>query len=546
MSPSELEKVWSRNVDTPPAVDRCVHHLILGQLLARPDAEAISSWDGNLTYRELDDLATRLSQHLTVLDVGPEVIVPICFEKTLWVVVAMLAVLKSGAAFVPLDASQSPERRERILCQTKARVMLASVQNSDAVAVFDGVVVTVGPDTMPTPRQPRDAIPQVSPDSMAYVLFTSGSTGQPNGVVKHRAVSSSCSAHGSRLGFGVETRTLQFSYTFDGAIVDIMTTLIFGCICIPSDSQRLDDVSRAINDMAVNLAVLTPSVSRLVSPNDVPTLKVMILGCEAPTDNDFSRWESSAVPVINGYGPTECTVFCALNDTSISKRYGCHIGSPVGSNAWLVSPEDHDKLVPTGAIRELLVEGPILSRGYINDATRTAFAFIQDPAWLLRGFAWEAIPLAPCRYRRRPKLCRSVSRLAISSEKRPLLALPPAATRLSHPRRPQSPLAPTAEVNGETRALQTSTMQQLWLNVAGSDLTACFDQCFLLKPRLTVEFEQLARAVELLVARHAALQVRFRRTNGSWEQNLTGHAGSLAVHHVKDAGNDVPELISQF
>ncbi|EFQ88754.1 hypothetical protein PTT_15252 [Pyrenophora teres f. teres 0-1] len=189
--------------------------------------------------------------------------VPLCFEKSIWTAVAMLAVLKAGGAFVPLDPDHPASRHEDIFRQTGAQVVVASAQHSARWIGTNHQVVTVSAGSLgqlSTLVNPG-GLP-AKPENAAYVMFTSGSTGTPKGVVlEHRAVSTSCLSHGRAYGITDCTRALQFTaYTFDFCIAEIITTLLYGgCICIPSDSDRRNDLSKAINTMKVNWALLTPS-----------------------------------------------------------------------------------------------------------------------------------------------------------------------------------------------------------------------------------------------------------------------------------------------
>ncbi|PVH90162.1 acetyl-CoA synthetase-like protein [Periconia macrospinosa] len=123
----DFEKIWGWNSTVPKTMEQCVHKLIRTKAQTTPDAPAICSWDGEMTYGELDELSSRLAGHLVQLGVKPEDMVPLCFEKTMWTVVAMLAVLKAGGAFVPLDPEHPKSRHEEILRQTDATLVLASL-----------------------------------------------------------------------------------------------------------------------------------------------------------------------------------------------------------------------------------------------------------------------------------------------------------------------------------------------------------------------------------------------------------------------------------
>ncbi|KAK1918711.1 hypothetical protein P3342_001760 [Pyrenophora teres f. teres] len=338
------EKMWAWNYEIPGVTNKCIHDLFAEQVLAQPNAPAICAWDGKMSYSVLDNLSTTLAGYLVKIGVKPEDVVPLCFEKSMWTVVAMLAVLKAGGAFAPLDPDHPASRHKEILRQTSARVVLLTA----------------------------DDLPNFSatPGNAAYILFTSGSTGIPKGVVlEHRAVSTSCLGHGRAFGITDQSRVLQFtSYTFDFCMAEIITTLLYGgCICVPSDRDRRSDLAKAINAMGANWALLTPSVAQLLNPSDVPTLKILVIGGEQVTSTDWNRWPTSSAP-----------------DTPPQAFTTGTIGRAIASVSWVVDPENHHKLAPLGSVGELLVEGPI-ARGYLNDAEKTAAAFIEDPAWLMDG-----------------------------------------------------------------------------------------------------------------------------------------------------------------
>lgn len=323
------------------------------------------------------------------MGVGPDVMVPLCFGKSSWMVIAMIAVLKAGGCFVPIDPTQAADRRDRLIKETRACVILTSDIETATVAAPGRSIISVGPETiqmLPTLLTSEDTL-EVNPESRAYVIFTSGSTGQPKGVaVQHYSASTSCFHHGQKMGFNEHTRALQFAaYTFDASLIETITTLIFGgCICIPSDVDRLTDIEKSINDMEVNLCFFTPSVSRLVDPEQIPLLRKIIIGGEAPSDDDLLRWVPF-VSTFNAYGPTECAIMCSLNEVRDRKGVGSCIGSAVGSNSWLVLPNNHDQLAPIGAVGELLIEGPIVAKGYVNNPEQTSTVFMESPEWLLRG-----------------------------------------------------------------------------------------------------------------------------------------------------------------
>lgn len=200
-------------------------------------------------------------------------------------------------------------------------------------------------------------------------------------IVEHAGFCSGAVKNGPAFSFSSTSRVLQFaSYTFDASLLEILTVLVMGgCTCVPHENTRLNGIAKFINEKNVNTALLTPSMAQTIKPSEVPSLQNLALVGEAMTPNHLFTW-ANEVRLINGYGPTETSIVAAANprmtlDTNLS-----NIGTPVG-NAWIVDPRNHDRLMPVGAIGELLVEGPTLARGYLNNEQKTQEVFITNPIW---------------------------------------------------------------------------------------------------------------------------------------------------------------------
>jgi amino acid adenylation domain-containing protein/non-ribosomal peptide synthase protein (TIGR01720 family) len=384
ISARDREQVWSWNHDEAITENHCAHDLIQRRAESQPEALAVSAWDEELTYRELDRLSTRLANHLVNLGIGPEVIVPLCFEKSAWAIVSMLAVLKAGAAMVFLDPAHPPSRRAEIINQVKAKVVVASSQKSTLFA--DSMLEVVAVDRAAVEALPaHDSLPKtgVSPENLLYVIFTSGSTGQPKGcLIEHRMFCSGSLRHAEGSNLVPRSRVLQLaSYCFDVSILEILTALISGaCVCTPHESAMGQGIASIINSFEISWAFLTPSLVKLVKPTDVPTLKTLILGGEALAKVDIETW-AEYLQLINGYGPSECSIAAVGNPHITKETDPRNIGHAIGGVCWIVDARDHNRLVPVGAVGELLIEGPILSRGYLDMPEKTAAAFIERPAW---------------------------------------------------------------------------------------------------------------------------------------------------------------------
>lgn len=387
LSSTDEDQIFAWNVSIPIRQDTYIHELVHRQAAKSPNAPAICSWEGKLTYEQVEDMSSNLAFQLIDAGIRPGVLVAMCFKKSIWAVVAMLAIFKTGAAYVPLDPAHPRARLKEIIDITEIKF---AVTSSDSAALLQGICRDIilfhgsnfserGPNNLETPQSTTSS-------STAYILFTSGSSGTPKGVVvQHSAICTSITEHGRALGFSSSWRVLQFSsYTFDVSIAEMFTTLAFGgCVCVPSDEQRVNDLNGAIRDLNVNAALLTPTVATLLIPEEVPSLHTLVLGGEAITQEQVNRWRGH-VRVANGFGPTEASVYCSINADLLSSS-AANIGTSVGGHNWIVDPQDHESLMPIGCVGELVISGPSIAKGYFGNTTENDVAFVSAPRWLTKA-----------------------------------------------------------------------------------------------------------------------------------------------------------------
>ena len=356
LSPEDMAEMERMNKLVPDDIDECTHDVIYRVAVEKSDTMAVNAWDVDFRYWELNQLSTKLAHHLRSLGVGPETIVPLCFEKSGWAVVAILGVMKAGGAFVFLDPGYPMARLDEIVEQVDAKVLLSSL---DQAPLWRGsnirVLVVDNVSIESLPALPYDSDTGVTPSSSLYVIFTSGSTGKPKGcVIEHHSFLTCARAQASRSHMTATSRILQgSSYSFDVSVMEMLTALTVGaCICVPNERVKKRSVVDVINDFRITWAFLTPSIVKFIQPSDVPHLATLILGGEALTTQNIQTW-AEHVTLINGYGPSECTIAASANAVSNPDEDPANIGKALGGICWITEAEDHNKLAPLGTIGEV-------------------------------------------------------------------------------------------------------------------------------------------------------------------------------------------------
>lgn len=392
-SPEDLAELWKWNAHVPVAVQRTVQDRIAEAVNTWPEAQAICAWDGTLSYKHLHELSDQLAFQLIALGAGNGMIIALCFEKSMWQPVAALGAIKAGAACVALDVQHPEERLRAIISQVGSKLVLSSASKVGlAGRISSGEVIVVDNTCSPKPH----AIPMVNghvsqytahPSDILYVLFTSGSTGVPKGIIMtNEAFSSAVTYQAEPLLVQKDSRLFDFvSYSFDITWSNLLNTLIRGaCLCIPSEWERMNDFAGAFNRLQANYIHFPPSVAASLAPSALPGLRTLVMGGEPILNLEVSRW-TQAENILGIYGPAECAQGAVSIDPVDANSPNNHVGHPFGARFWLVQPGRLNRLAAIGAVGELLIEGPCIAREYLGDPEKTAAAFIDAPKWLRRG-----------------------------------------------------------------------------------------------------------------------------------------------------------------
>ncbi|WP_407690800.1 amino acid adenylation domain-containing protein [Saccharothrix syringae] len=359
LSEDEVRQVlvdWNGTEDG--AVDDTIPSLFAAQAARTPDAVAVTCRGESLTYRELDERANRLAHHLTRAGAGPETLVALKFPRSLDLVVAVLGVLKSGAAYLPIDPDYPADRVAYVIDDARPVLTL------DALPDLTGLPTTA-PDV------------PVRPDNAAYVIYTSGSTGKPKGVVvPHANVVRLFTRTDHWFGFGPDdVWTLFHSYAFDFSVWELWGPLLHGgrLVVVPFEVSRSPkDFARLLHDERVTVLNQTPSAfyQLIAEEPDLP-VRYVIFGGEALDVRKLDAWRGRGA-LINMYGITETTVHVTWTHADGT------IGVPIPDLRVYVLDEDL-KPVPPGVVGEMHVAGAGLARGYLNRPGLTASRFVADP-----------------------------------------------------------------------------------------------------------------------------------------------------------------------
>nr|ABR23346.1 non-ribosomal peptide synthetase [Claviceps purpurea] len=395
MTEQDLQKIWHWNGVVPQTAERCVHELVEEKIQSNPDASAICAWDGSLTYGQLGDLVTILAGHLAHLGIGPGVIVPLCFEKSMWTTPPLLLFSRQAVLHLTTDPLIPEQRLAAIAQQIEMKLLISSTSNSALGSRLAHTTLVLCSDffTSHLIRSSSTAL-HASPADLMYVVFTSGSTGTPKGVkIAHKNLASAIHHQAEALGFNSSSRFYDFtSYSFDTCIANIFFTLASGgCLCVPSDGDRKSNLGASVATFRANLIELTPTVAQTLVPNDVPEIRSIAFGGEAYCRGRranrlyMTLSDGGERKVSNTYGPAECTPTSKMNIHSLTPEETTRIGFGAGARTWIVNPDDYHQLLPVGCVGELLLEGPIVGLGYLNDDEQTNTVFVKDPAWLQKG-----------------------------------------------------------------------------------------------------------------------------------------------------------------
>ena len=371
--------------------------LVAAHARSRPGAIAVEMGEDVLTYAELDERSDALARYLAMFGVGAEVRVGLCLERSLDLVVGLIAVQKAGGAYLPLDPSYPIERLAAMIEDAGLMLLIAHDATLDALPAGTAYVINLdrkeemaalmgdgaGSPAGDTP------LPGPAPEHLAYVIYTSGSTGRPKGVLlAHDGLANLCAEQAEIFAVGPESRVLQFaSVSFDASVAEIAVALRAGAALVLATRDELSPgpgLVRLLKDRRITKATIPPSALAVLpagSEGELPDLATLVVAGEACSPDLAALW-SRGRRFVNAYGPTEATV-CAAAEVYAEHR-ALTLGGPLaGVEIHVLGPRFEP--LPAGVRGELLIGGRGLARGYLNRPDLTAERFVPHPFAAERG-----------------------------------------------------------------------------------------------------------------------------------------------------------------
>ena len=384
----ERQLLWEWNhTEVGYPQNQCIHQLFEAQVEKTPSVVAVVFEDQQLTYKELNAKANQLAHHLRSLGVKSEVLVGICVERSLEMIIGLLAILKAGGAYIPLDPSYPQERLQFILKDTQAQVLLTQHHLIENLPQHQAKVVCFDTESdwgIIAQQSQQNPSNDCTTNNLAYIIYTSGSTGKPKGVqIPHYALSNFLYSMKEAPGLTSDDTLLAVTtYSFDIAALELFLPIIVGARLIVASREIISDgiqLSAKLIDSKATVMQATPATWQLLLAagwDGNHQFKILCGGEALPCDLGSQLLQRCA-SVWNMYGPTETTIWSAASQLKTDSNI-IPISHPI-ANTQLYILDQYSQLVPVGVAGELCIGGEGLARGYFHRPDLTAEKFIPNP-----------------------------------------------------------------------------------------------------------------------------------------------------------------------
>ena len=372
--------------------DICVHELFERQVAREPNALAVKFKDRHLSYRELNERANQVAHYLQNHSVGPEILVGVCLERSPELVIALLGVWKAGGAFLPLDPAYPRERLSFMMRDAGVKLLLTDEKCRKSFPVANETATCLDSEWQKIARENiSNPVTASLPSNLAYVMYTSGSTGQPKGVmIQHNGlVNYLCWAIRAYAVEGAGSVPVHSSISFDSTVASLYPPLLSGgqIELLPEDIGGENLLAALRKEKNRNKVVITPAHLELLNQNLSPEemtcmTKILVIAGDTLLAESLSKWRDFApsTRLFNEYGPTETTVGCCAYEAHAEEPSNgpVPIGRPIANTRLYVLNPNLEPVQP-GESGELYVGGPGVARGYLNRPELTQERFLLDP-----------------------------------------------------------------------------------------------------------------------------------------------------------------------
>ncbi|WP_367387265.1 amino acid adenylation domain-containing protein [Bacillus vallismortis] len=381
LSNEEKDRILSEfnQTETDYPKDKTIQQLFMEQAYRTPEQTAVVCGHEMLTYRELNERSNQIARLLLQKGVQPETIVGIMADRSPEMIAGMIGILKSGAAYLPIDPDYPEERLKYLVKDSGTKLLLTEEHLIEKIPFTDtmGISVIALDDDRLAKAEKTNVTVRNKPSDLAYVIYTSGSTGQPKGVlVEHKSLMNLCHWYVNFHEIHESDRITNYlKYSFDASITEIFPCLITGAeLHVLRGDIRLDmgKLNEYMNENGITVATLPYKVGEQFMQQDNHSLRMLISGGEQlnmKTDTEYQ--------LVNAYGPTENT---CVTTSYFADRKGQNI--PIGKpiyNTEIYIVNQNNRLCPVGVVGELCVSGDGVARGYLNNPELTAEKFVSNP-----------------------------------------------------------------------------------------------------------------------------------------------------------------------
>ncbi|MBA9084643.1 amino acid adenylation domain-containing protein [Fontibacillus solani] len=369
---------------------RTVYELFQDQVERSPNAPCIEFGESSLTYNEVNEKANQLAHYLQRQGAAPETFIGVFLERSSEMIVSILAVLKSGAAYVPISTTYPDDRIAYIVGEANFNMILTNSVHAERVSTIVGHNITSSSKIVQLDEEWTQIVTESStenltsrnePSDLAYMIYTSGSTGKPKGVmIEHRGIPNLVHEQINKFLLNHSDRVLQYaSVSFDASISEIFTTLAAGAtlVLLPQDNLYVgEELLYILKEKKISVVTLVPSVLSGLPGSELPHLKTLVTAGEACTRKLIQYW-APKLNFLNAYGPTETTV-CATIHRCDAAEDVISLGTPISDTAVYLLNQ-HLQPVANGETGELYISSVGLARGYLNAEELTAKHFVSNP-----------------------------------------------------------------------------------------------------------------------------------------------------------------------